>query len=134
MQFQRLLPLANALACALFVVFREPASPVYLAEIDEVRRSGGVLVNSAITGTIACRNLSPWSEWHGGEALSVKVLEVANLPALIATGIGHLMGERFGIARLISSCQWSWVLAAGFLLLASTQWWFLGRTLDRMLH
>jgi hypothetical protein len=131
MRLRRLLPIANALACMLFVVLREPAA-AYLAEVDEARRNGGVFFNSAITGTLACRNLYPWSEWHGGEALGVKLLEIANLPALISTAIADLLVEVFGVARLMSACQWSWILAAGFVLVASTQWWLLGKALDRL--
>lgn len=131
MRFQRLLPAANLISCALFVLLRERAPAGYLAEVDEARLSGGMFLNSAITGTLACRNLYPWSEWHGGESLGVKILEVANLPAVISTAIMHLVAEVIGVARLMPACQWSWVLAGGFLLVASTQWWLLGKALDR---
>jgi hypothetical protein len=134
MRLRRVLPLANALACVLFVVLREPAPVAYLAEVDEARRNGGMLFNSAITGILACRNLYPWSEWHGGEALGVKIVEIANLPALIPTAIAHVLGEVLGIARLMSTCRWSWILAVGFFLLASTQWWLIGTALDRLIR
>jgi hypothetical protein len=132
MRLRRVLPIANALACVLFVVLREPAPAAYLAEVDEARRNGGMFFNSAITGTLACRNLYPWSEWHGGEALGVKILEIANLPALILTAIAHLLGEVLGIARLMLACQWSWILAVGFVLVASAQWWLVGTAVDRL--
>jgi hypothetical protein len=105
----------------------------YLTEVDEARRNGGIFFNSAITGTLACRNLYPWSEWHGGEALGVKILEIANLPALTATAIAHFLGEVFGIARLMSACQWSWILAVGFVLVASAQWWLFGIALEALI-
>ena len=133
MRLRRVLPIANVLACVLFVVLREPAPAAYLAEVDEARSSGGAFLTSAITGTLACRNLYPWSEWHGGEALGVKILEITNLPALIATAIAHLLGEVFGIARLMSACQWSWILAVGFVLVSSAQWWLVGTALDRLI-
>jgi hypothetical protein len=41
------------------------------------------LLNSGILGMLACRTLHSWSEWHGGEALGVKVLEAANVFAFI---------------------------------------------------
>jgi hypothetical protein len=46
MRLQRLLPIANAIACALFVLLREPATAEYLAQSDQARRSGGVIFTS----------------------------------------------------------------------------------------
>jgi hypothetical protein len=83
LRFRRILPIANAIGCLLFVVLREPTPRAYLAELDEVHRTGGVLLNSGILGMLACRTLHSWSEWHGGEALGVKVLEAANVFAFI---------------------------------------------------
>ncbi len=119
------LVLINGAACASFVVLREPASSEYLAEVDAVRRTGGVHLNSAIDGTLACRHLYSWSEWHGGEVLGVKLLEVANAPALAVTGVFDAAGT-LGVARAFSLCTWSWLLAAVILVAASIQWWLVG--------
>lgn len=115
---------ANAVACSLFLL-REPAPQEYLAEVDAARQSGGMLLSSGLHGMIACRLLYSWSEWHGGEALGVKVLEAANLPAVALTGIVATLGE-LGIAREFSACNWSWLLAAVFVVTASLQWWAIG--------
>ena len=84
---------------------------------------------SGIDGMLACRNLYSWSDWHGGEAIGVKMLEVANLPALMATVIVSIVASRLG--STISACGWSWVLAGVFLVFASAQWWPLGRAIDK---
>jgi hypothetical protein len=130
----RLLPLTNVAACVLFIVLREPVPSAYLVPVDEARRQGGLYVVSGIDGMLACRNLYSWSDWHGGEALGVKVLEVANLPALVLTVIAAAFsGDLFGLGRSLSACHWSWVLASLFLLLASFQWWLIGSLGDRAL-
>jgi hypothetical protein len=115
---------ANAAACALFLL-REPAPQEYLAEVDAARRNGGMYLVSGIDGTLACRQIYSWSEWHGGETLGVKVLEVANLPALVVTGVVAFVGE-LGVARVLTACTWSWLLAAVFIAAASLQWWIVG--------
>jgi hypothetical protein len=117
----------NAVMCALFVLLREPAD---LSATDEVRQSGGMSFTSGIIGTVACRTLYSWSEFHGGEAAGVKILEVANAPALAVTAAAHVIGE-FSLARTMSACRWSWLLAGVFLTLASIQWWLLGVVIDR---
>lgn len=132
MRFQTILPLGNLISCALFVLLRPPAPAEYLREVDQARATGSIFENSAIVGTPACRNLYSWSEFHGGEALGVKILEVMNIPALAVTAVADLIGE-LGIARLTTACRWSWVLAGVFLVIASTQWWLLGARLDRWL-
>lgn len=121
---------ANLAGCVLFVVLRQPAPAGYLADVDAARQAGGVFSVSGIDGTIACRLVHSWSEWHGGERLGVKILEAANLPALFAMGVAHLAAEIFGIARRLSACGWSWVLAFLFLALSSLQWLFLGGLAD----
>jgi hypothetical protein len=143
MTFKRLLPLANAGACLLFVLLREPAPPDYLAKVEhaghggdisevsggvsEVR--GGIYEVSGLAGTIACRNLYAWSEWHGGEALGVKILEAINLPAVVFTAVESVLGE-VELSKTMSACRWSWVLGAVFLVASTLQWWILGTWLD----
>lgn len=133
MSYRRLLPAVNLIACVLFVVLREPASTHYLAEVDDARRAGGMFINSGIVGTLACRMLQFWSNWHGGEALGVKILEVVNLSALVVTAGAHILGE-ITVAHLMSARRWSWLLAGVFLLVASAQWWLLGLALDHRLR
>jgi hypothetical protein len=130
MMFKKILPAANIVACSLFLLLRAPAPIEYLTEVDEARQRGAVVRVGGIVGTLACRNLYSWSEWHGGEALGVKVLEVINLPALVSTAAVGLIGE-FGLARTSSACRWSWLLAGVFVLIASAQWWLLGFVIDR---
>ncbi|MGH9311843.1 MAG: hypothetical protein ACRD1S_01470 [Vicinamibacterales bacterium] len=122
---------ANLAACVLFVLLREPAHPGYLADVDEARQAGGVFSISGIDGTIACRNLRSWSEWHGGEALGVKFLEVANLAPLLLTGIANVAAEILGVARRLSACGWSWALAVLFVALSTTQWLLVGRLIEK---
>lgn len=116
---------SNAVACALFVIVRGPAASTYLAEVDDARHTGGIVLISGIDGTLACRYLYSWSDWHGGEALGVKILEVVNAPALVVTAICSFVGE-VGAARAFSACIWSWLLAGVFIVAASVQWWLLG--------
>jgi hypothetical protein len=130
MMFRRILPAANVVACLLFVLLRAPAPIAYLTEIDEARQRGAVVDAGEIVGTLACRNLYSWSEWHGGEALGVKVLEVIDLPALVLTAAVGLIGE-FALARMFSACRWSWLLAGIFVLVSTAQWWLLGFVIDR---
>ncbi len=42
---------------------------------------------------------------------------------------GFLLGE-IGLARRLSACAWSWVLAAVFAVTASAQWWLIGTAVD----
>jgi hypothetical protein len=126
------------IGCVLFVLLREPAHPDFLAAVDAARSpcvtrgwAGGVYSVSGIDGTLACRILRSWSEWHGGEALGVKVLETVNLPALIVTVIVHIASEVLGIARRFSACGWSWVLGFLFAALSTAQWLLVGWLIDR---
>lgn len=131
MPFRRALPIANLVACLLFVVLREPTPVWHLQELDDVRQRGGVLIDDSALGTLACRTLYSWSTFHGGEALGVAALEVLNLPGLVLTAIAGVFGDACGVARLTSACRWSWLLAGMFIALASVQWWLVGATIDR---
>ena len=70
-----------------------------------------------------------WSEFHGGETIGVKALEIVNLPALAATVLAEIAGAA-GLARLTSACTWSWFLAGLFLFVSSAQWWLIGGAID----
>jgi hypothetical protein len=113
-----LLPVLNLAGCALFVVLRPPVPADYLARLDEAHRAGGFLLTSTVSGMVACRLLHPWDEWHGGEAVGVKVLEVVNAPAVAMT-VGTKLAGEIGPARRLSACTWSWVLAVVFAVAAS---------------
>jgi hypothetical protein len=123
------LVLANLAACVAFVVLRPPAPPDYMADVAATRATGGIILSDVVIGMLACRLLHPWDEWHGGDALGVKVLEVANAPAAaVAIGVAS-MGE-LGLARHFSVCGWSWVLAGVFVATSSAQWWILGAAVE----
>jgi hypothetical protein len=122
---------AHLAGCVLFVLLREPVHPLYLAEVDKARQDGGMYLTSGIDGTIACRNLYSWSEWHGGEALGVKVLEVANLPVLVFSVFAGAAGDISGIGRGMSACNWSWVVAFLFVALSTGQWLLVGWLIEQ---
>ena len=127
------LVLGNLAACALFVMLRPPASPDYIADVAAARAESAFVINSGISGMVACRLLYPWSRWHGGEALGVKVLEVANAPAVAVTVAGALVGE-LGLARQFSVCGWSWLLAGVFVTTSSVQWWMVGAAAEHVMR
>lgn len=132
-RFRWLLPAINLAGCLLFIVLRPPVPAEYLAEEDAVRRTGGFVINSSVSGMVACRQLYPWDEWHGGEAVGVTLLEVVNAPAVAMTVGTSLVGE-IGSARRLSACTWSWILAAVFAVAASAQWWLIGVAVDAAWH
>jgi hypothetical protein len=132
-RYRWLLPAINLAGCALFVALRPPAPAEYLTELDEARRAGGFVLSSTVSGMVACRPLYPWNEWHGGEASSVKLVEIANAPALAMTVGIWLVGE-ISFARGSPACAWSWVLAAVFAVAASAQWWLIGMAVDAARH
>ncbi len=131
MPFRRALPIVNLVACLMFVLLRAPTPQWHLAEIDKERQRGGVLIDDSAWGTLACRTLYAWSAFHGGERTDVAALEVANLPGLFLTAVAGSFGEAFGLARLMSACRWSWLLAGVFIVLASGQWALIGIAIDR---
>jgi hypothetical protein len=114
--------LANYLGFALFLVLR-PSAAEYLRAKDEALHRGEFTVSDADpTCFIAGRPLYDWQPWHGGESMGVKVLEVANFPALSAAG--------FLTRRLLfdadSYYQNSDIPGLLFLPLATAQWLGLG--------
>ena len=124
---RRTLPIANVIACVLFVLLREPAPASYLEEADRERVRGSMFVDDGVWGTLACRNLNNWGLIHGGEAIGVAALEVLNLPSLLVTGTVGLFVD---VAGLVPTCRRSWLLAAVFVAVASAQWWWVGSTID----
>lgn len=111
---------ANYIAFAAFVAVR-PSDAAQLREKDAAWTPGSFSISSADPYTyLAARPLYNWSEWHAGEHAAVKVLEVANLPALMAAAAvtpvaGTLTGASVYHGR-------SWVRAILFVLFATLQW------------
>jgi len=125
------LPIANVIACVLFVLLRQPAPAWYLDESDQARLRGSTILDDGVWGTVACRNLNNWGPIHGGEAIGVAMLEVLNLPSLLVTGIVGLFVD---VGGLVPTCRWSWPLAAVFVVAASVRWWWVGATIDTRGH
>jgi hypothetical protein len=99
--------------------------------VAAARAEGAVILNSAISGMVACRLLHPRDEWHGGEAFGVKVLEVANAPAAALALLVAVLGK-LGLAREFSVCAWSWLVAGVFAATASVQWWMIGAAVEHL--
>jgi hypothetical protein len=117
--------LANYIAFALFVAVRPPRIE-HLRELDRASASGMFMMSSAEPIThLAARPLYSWSRWHGGERWWVKIVEVANLPALIAAGALTLMVQPIVGASAYYGA--SYIRAVLFLLFATIQWLLIGR-------
>lgn len=81
---------------------------------------------------IAGRPLYTWSEWHGGEELWVKLIEVPNLPALVVTAtIGHIPIAIYRMTGYGDFVHDTWIRAVVFLFFSSVQWWWFGRVIER---
>lgn len=117
----------NLVVCAVFVLTRPPATAL-IEERDRARQSGGFVVSSGDPYMlIAERPLKQWNEWHGGEATWVKIAEVLNGPALVAT---KYLGDRWLNSREARGAGShggdSWLRAYMFLALSSLQWLIVG--------
>ena len=124
--------LANYVAFGVFLALR-PSAADRLREKDSASERGEFSISSADPYTyIAARPLYNWSEWHGGEHPTVKMLEIANLPALLAaSSLTPVVGTITGASV---HHGWSYVRAALFLLFATGQWLTIGRWLSRRAH
>jgi hypothetical protein len=121
--------LANYLAFALFLALR-PSAAEYLRAKDEAAQRGEFTLSDADPDTfIAGRPLYNWNEWHGGERLGVKVLEVVNLPALAAAN--RFTEARSADAGASSYYRDSNVRGRLFLLFATVQWLAVGGLISR---
>lgn len=122
--------LANYIAFAAFVAVR-PSDTAQLRKKDAAWVPGTFSLSSADPYTyLAARPLYNWSEWHAGEHVAVKVLEVANLPALMAAAAltpvaGTLTGASVYHGR-------SYVRAVLFVLFATLQWLAVARFVRRV--
>lgn len=123
------LPAAVNLAmCLLFIAVREPHI-AFLSEREEAWQRGGFqFVSSSDPWMyIAGRPLYHWTRWHHGESLAVRVLQVANWPALItAKRIGDGLAPYARRERLLSFSEMTWLYGWLFIGLASAQWLLVG--------
>ncbi len=117
----------NVIACAVFIVARPPATGL----IDNRERTQQVGTLTISSGdpymVIAERPLRQWNVWHGGESLSVKVLEVLNGPAVIAA---KRFGDEWAGDHAFSGTptyrRESWIRAYVFAITSSLQWLLVG--------
>ena len=133
-----LLCLVNWLGFCLFLAYRRPHID---ARYERTAAATAATFEPMGSGQpafhIAGRPMYDWNSWHGGEVPVVKLLAIANYPALViarglAPAVSRLLFKRIGTYSLES-----WVLAWIFVVLASVQWvgvaWFLSR-LARMVR
>jgi hypothetical protein len=117
--------LANAIAWAVLIGLRAPLPASYFDDHDAARRAGGLFyLNSADPPlVVAGRPLHAWSVYHGGEAIMVKALEVANLIPLLGT----MIASTTVVASLqIPMMEQSYVTCGILLMLTTIQWWTIG--------
>jgi hypothetical protein len=124
MRITAALILVNYIAFASFIALR-PSRAAHLHEKDAALARGELSMSTADPFTyIAARPLYNWSEWHGGERLAVKLLEVANLPALLMAGF---LTPAVSAATGTNSFYWSsQVRALLFFVFATAQWIVVG--------
>lgn len=127
-----ILCVVNLLGFSAFILAREPY--IHLGQELEVSRQTGEWMGSYYSGQplthIAGRPLYSWNDWHGNEATWVKVLEIANFPALI---LAHGLAEPMTMLLFPGSGSYylqSWVKAWSFTLLAIFQWFTVGWLID----
>ena len=124
MRIALLLVLLNYLAFGAFIILR-PSAAQHLHEQDAAWVRGEFMLNSADPLTyLAARPLYQWNEWHGGEYLSVKVLECMNLPSLLAAGI--LTPGIAGVMGASRHYGQSTVRTVLFVIFATIQWTTIG--------
>jgi hypothetical protein len=122
----RLAAVLFAINCVGFITFmiERPSGEHILRKIDTGEAAGWLTVGSgAPWAYIAARPLFTWNKWHGGESRWVKVLEVANGPALIlavAMANGVIVGPGNNYLE-------SWAAAVLFVILSPLQWWLFAR-------
>lgn len=121
------------LFCAAFLVLREPAIS-FLEERERARLSLGHTFESSVDPImfIAGRPLHGWNEWHGGEVIWIKVFEVLNLPAFVATvTIGHIPIAIYRATGSGSFVHDTWIRACVFVVFSVAQWVVIGRYLEK---
>ena len=131
-----ILLLLHLAVCSAFIVFREP-SISHLEERERMRTHSGYHFESSTDPFmfIAGRRLNGWNEWHGGDRLWIKICEVANLPALVATvTVGHLPIAIYRATRSGTFVHDTWIRAFVFLVFSAVQWVVVGRFIERRLR
>lgn len=102
---------------------------VFLATHDVPRQSGEFHLNSADPPLVLIgRPLWWWSEHHGGEHFTVKVLEVPNLLPLVLVKLTDVFLK---VATDSGTYTRSVLLFVELLLLSSAQWWTIGNVIVR---
>jgi hypothetical protein len=123
----------NLIACAAFLMVRPEATSL-IEERERAEQMGAFSLSSSDPYMlIAGRPLRQWNEWHGGEAVWVKVIEVANGPAvLVAKFSGDLWGAEHSFSGQPTYRRKSWMRAYVFLIVSSVQWLLIGLALARL--
>ncbi len=111
---------ANLVAWVSLVGLRDPLPDSFFAERDEWLGPGAFYHSSVAPElVIAGRPLWSWNEYHGGEILAVKALEVLNLPSLIVVALCDLLvGDAFGVPTYLRSV----FTFLGLLVVTTLQW------------
>ena len=128
--------LLHFVVCSAFILLREP-SISHLEERERMRRDSGYVFESNVDPImfIAGRRLNGWNEWHGGESLWIKIVEVANLPALLATvTVGHLPIAIYRATGSGTFVHDTWIRASVFLLFSVAQWVVVGLLIERRMR
>ncbi len=118
--------------CAAFLVLREPA--ISFEERERARLDLGHTFESSVDPImfIAGRPLHGWNEWHGGEVIWIKVFEVLNLPAFVATvTVGHIpiaIYRATGSGRFVHD---TWIRAFVFAVFSVAQWVVIGSYFEK---
>jgi hypothetical protein len=117
----------NLIACAVFFIVRPPATDL-IEERERAQRLGSLTLSSSDPYMlIAERPLRQWNEWHGGESTWVKIIEVLDGPALIATkAIGDGWATSHAFSGTPTYGRESWVRAYVFVVASSVQWLLMG--------
>jgi hypothetical protein len=123
----------NLIACAAFLIVRPEATSL-IEERERAEQNGTLSLSSSDPYMlIAGRPLRQWNEWHGGESAWVKVIEVANGPAVFAA---KRFGDRWSAQHVFDGQpaygRQSWVRAYFFLIVSSVQWLLIGLALARL--
>jgi hypothetical protein len=123
----------NLIVCAVFLTVRAPATAL-IEEREHAQQLGAFTLSSSDPYMlIAERPLRQWNEWHGGEATWVKVIEVLDGPALIATKtIGDRWAANHAFSGTPSYRHESWTRAYVFVVASSVQWLLIGALIARL--
>ena len=129
MTLRAVLVVTNLCAWGTLVALRGPLPESFFVERDTARQDGGFLLSSSDPMlVIAGRPLRQWSQFHGGERVAVKLLEVANVVPLCTI---WLIDGMVGSGTRMHVYTQSVFTFGGLLLLTSAQWWIAGTAVAR---